>query len=242
MGPVATSGILASRTDDGSGAEHRSLREWQNGVGFTGLSTARRPGNDVLCSAGFPVVTDPRPPDDAARKSSFRQLVEPEIEVLLRVALTITSNKADAEDLVQETLLRSYRAIDRFDGRHPRAWLLTILRNTNANLHRRQRPATIGDWELIQSARPAFGRAELPSAEESFVAHELHTDLDAAIRALDPRFRAALILIDVHDLSYAEAAAVMGVPVGTVMSRLSRARDRVRTSLRLTPLIQGDPS
>ncbi len=195
-------------------------------------------------SAGFPVVTAPRPADDAARKSSFRDLVEPEIEVLLRVALTmtITSNTSDAEDLVQETLLRAYRAIDRFDGRHPRAWLLTILRNTNANMHRRQRPGTIGDWELIRTARPAFGRAELPSAEDSFIDHELHADLDAAVRALDRRFRAALILVDVHDLSYAEAAAVLGVPVGTVMSRLSRARDRVRKSLRFSPLTRGDLS
>lgn len=168
--------------------------------------------------------------------------MEPEIEVLLRVALTITSNKADSEDLVQETLLRAYRAIDRFDGRHPRAWLLTILRNTNANMHRRQRPGTIGDWELIRTARPAFGRAELPSAEDSFVREELHADLDAAVRALDSRFRAALILVDVHDLSYAEAAAVLGVPVGTVMSRLSRARDRVRKSLQLSPLTRGDLS
>ena len=195
-------------------------------------------------SAGFPVVTAPRPADDAARKSSFRDLVEPEIEVLLRVALTmtITSNTSDAEDLVQETLLRAYRAIDRFDGRHPRAWLLTILRNTNANMHRRQRPGTIGDWELIRTARPAFGRAELPSAEDSFMDHEMHADLDAAVRALDRRFRAALILVDVHDLSYAEAAAVLGVPVGTVMSRLSRARDRVRKSLRFSPLTRGDLS
>ncbi len=185
-------------------------------------------------------MTAPRPPDDATRKSAFRELVEPEIEVLLRVALTITSNRADAEDLVQETLLRAYRAIDRFDGRYPRAWLLTILRNTNANLHRRQRPGTIGDWELIRTARPAFGRAELPSAEDSIVDHELHADLDAAVRDLDPRFRAVLILVDVHDLSYAEAATVMGVPVGTVMSRLSRARDRVRKSLRFSPLTRGD--
>ena len=122
------------------------------------------------------------------------------------------------------------------------AWLLTILRNTNANMHRRQRPGTISDWELIRTARPAFGRAELPSAEDSFVDHELHADLDAAVRALDPRFRAALILVDVHDLSYSEAAAVMGVPVGTVMSRLSRARDRVRKSLRFSPLTRGDLS
>ncbi len=182
------------------------------------------------------------PPDDAARKSSFRELVEPEIEVLLRVGLTLASNRADAEDLVQETLLRAYRAIDRFDGRHPRAWLLTILRHTNANLHRRQRPGTIGDWELLRTARPAFGRAELPSAEDSFLDDELHADLDTAVRALDPRFRAALILVDVHDLSYSEAAAVMGVPVGTVMSRLSRARDRVRTSLHFSPLARGDLS
>jgi RNA polymerase sigma-70 factor (ECF subfamily) len=168
--------------------------------------------------------------------------VEPEIEVLLRVARTTTSNQADAEDLVQETLLRAYRAINRFDGRYPRAWLLTILRNTNANLHRRQRPVTIGDWELLQTARPAFGRAALPGAEDSFMDHELHADLEAAVRALDPRFRAALILVDVHDLSYSQAAAVMGVPVGTVMSRLSRARDRVRTSLRFSPLTRGDLS
>ncbi len=180
--------------------------------------------------------------DDATRKSSFRELVEPEIEVLLRVAFTITSIRADAEDLVQETLLRAYRAIDRFDGRHPRAWLLTILRNTNANLHRRQRPGTVGDWELIRTARPAFGSAELPSAEDSYVHQELHADLDAAVRSLDPRFQAALILVDVHDLSYSEAAAVMGVPVGTVMSRLSRARDRVRRKLRPTALTRGELS
>ncbi len=185
-------------------------------------------------------MTAPPPQDDAARKSSFRDLVEPEIEVLLRVALSITASKADAEDLVQESLLRAYRAIDRFDGRHPRAWLLTILRNTNANLHRRRRPGTISDWELFRAARPAFGRAELPSAEDSYVHEELHPDLEAAVRALDPRFRSALVLVDVHDLSYAEAAAVMGVPVGTVMSRLSRARDRVRTSLRTSPLTRGD--
>jgi len=201
-----------------------------------------RPGKNFECSGGSSVVTISRPPDDTARRATFRQLVEPEIEVLLRVALTITSNQADSEDLVQETLLRAYRAIDRFDGRHPRAWLLTILRNTNANMHRRQRPGTIGDWELIRTARPAFGRAELPSAEDTYVHEELHADLAAAVRALDPRFRAALILVDVHDLSYSEAAAVMGVPVGTVMSRLSRARDRVRTSLRSSPLTRGDLS
>ncbi len=180
---------------------------------------------------GSPPVTEPRPTDDAARHLSFRELIEPEIEVLLRVAGSLTANRADAEDLVQECLVRAFRGVDRFDGRYPRAWLLTILRNTNANMHRRQRPGTIGDWEMLRSARPAFGRAELPSAEEMFLDGELSAGLEEAVGALDPRFRAVLVLVDVHDLSYAEAAAVLDVPVGTVMSRLSRARDRVRKRL-----------
>ena len=179
--------------------------------------------------------------DAASRLGAFRAFVEPEIEVLLRVAGSLTANRADAEDLVQESLVKAFRAVDRFDGRHPRAWLLTILRNTNANAHRRRRPGTIGDWELLRSARPAFGRAELPSAEDTYVDGELSAELDVAMAALDPRFRAVVVLVDICDLSYAEAAATLGVPIGTVMSRLSRGRDRLRK--RLAPrLDRGGPS
>ncbi len=181
-------------------------------------------------------------PDEIARGRAFREFVEPEIEVLLRVASTLTSGSADAEDLVQESLLRAYRGLHRFDGRHPRAWLLTILRNTNANMHRRQRPVTIEDVQLQRASRPAFGVAELPSAEQSFLDEELDEELHAAVSALDPRFLSALILVDVHDLSYAEAAAVLDVPVGTVMSRLSRARDRLRRALGPTTLSRGGMS
>lgn len=178
-------------------------------------------------------------PDEVARRRAFGEFVEPEIEVMLRVARTLTSSAADAEDLVQESLLRAYRGLHRFDGRHPRAWLLTILRHTNANMHRRQRPVSLEDAQLHRASRPAFGPAELPSAEQAFLDEELDEELHAAIAALDPRFRAALILVDVHDLSYAEAAAVLDVPVGTVMSRLSRARDRLRRSLGHTTLSRG---
>ncbi|VXB08628.1 RNA polymerase sigma factor [Nocardioides sp. AX2bis] len=170
-------------------------------------------------------------PDDAARRCAFAEIVEPEIEVMLRVARSITGSTADAEDLVQESLVRAFRAIDRFDGRHPRAWLLTILRNTNANMHRRRRPIAVDDWELIHASRPAFGTTESPGAEEVYVVEELDGALQAAVSGLDPKFRSALVLVDVHDLSYAEAAAVLDVPVGTVMSRLSRARERVRKAL-----------
>ncbi len=186
-------------------------------------------------------MSAPGPVDEASRKSTFREVVEPEIEVLLRVAGSLTANQADAEDLVQETLVRAYRALDRFDGRHPRAWLLTILRNTSSNLHRRQRPGLIGDWESLRAARPAFGHAQQPSAEDAFVDGELGAELDAAVRGLDPRFRATLVLVDIHDLSYAEAASVLGIPVGTVMSRLSRARGRLRKTLGHTALDRGGP-
>lgn len=165
------------------------------------------------------------------RRRAFREVVEPEIEVLLRVGRSLTGSETDAEDLVQETLIRAFGAVDRFDGRHPRAWLLTILRRTHLNMHRRQRPSTIGDWDVLPGARPAFGRSEAPSAEEAALAQELAPALHGALAALDPRFRAAVVLVDVHDLSYAEAAAVLDVPVGTVMSRLSRARSRLRAAL-----------
>ncbi|MGH3627771.1 MAG: RNA polymerase sigma factor, partial [Sciscionella sp.] len=73
-------------------------------------------------------------------EQAFAAHVLPEIDLLYRVARSITGQQADAEDLVQDTLLRAYRAIGSFDGKHPRAWLLTILRNTERNRHRRQRP------------------------------------------------------------------------------------------------------
>lgn len=169
------------------------------------------------------------PPDPRLR--AFADVVEPEIEVLLRVGRSLTGSDTDAEDLVQETMIRAFGAIDRFDGRHPRAWLLTILRRTHLNMHRRQRPSTVGDWEVLRHARPAFGGTHAPSAEDRALAEDLDPALRTAMAALDERFRAAVVLVDVHDLSYADAAAVLDVPVGTIMSRLSRARTRLRAAL-----------
>lgn len=172
----------------------------------------------------------PEAVDQDVRAHGFRRYVEPEIEVLLRVAQTLTGF-TDADDLVQETLVRAWRSVDRFDGRHPRAWLLTILRNTNMNMHRRQRPDCVDDVAAYADARPAFG-VDPPSTEEQVMASFLPEELEQAVQSLDPKFRTVLLLIDVDQLSYAEAADVLGVPVGTVMSRLSRARDRVRHHLR----------
>ena len=169
---------------------------------------------------------------DEARRDAFRDHVEPQIEVLLRVARTLTGSWADAEDLVQETLVRAWRSVDRFDGRHPRAWLLTILRNTNVNLHRRRRPDVLEAPSEQRGARPAFGPDTQPGPEEQVMDTVLEASLEQAVNSLDERFRTVLLLVDVDRLSYSEAAQALGIPIGTVMSRLSRARDRVRVSVR----------
>lgn len=195
----------------------------------------RVPGNILGLAWGSPSVQPPgqNSPEttETERAHAFKTHVEPELEVLFRVALTISGSPVDAEDLVQETLIRAFRALDRFDGRHPRAWLLTILRNTNMNLHRRRRPDLVADWAPLGDARPAFGAARHASAEDTVLDDILDEDLEAALESLDPRFRTVLLLVDVDRLTYAEAAETLGVPVGTIMSRLNRARARVRTHL-----------
>ncbi len=166
------------------------------------------------------------------RGSAFSEFVQPEIPVLLRVAYTLTGSAADAEDLVQETLIRAYRALDGFDGAHPRAWLLTILRHTSHNLRRRTRPDLVGEWDTLTDFRPVFGARRPPTPDDVVLSDVLEADLDSAIASLDEKFRAVLVLVDVHGLTYAECSQSLGIPVGTVMSRLSRARDRVRRRLR----------
>jgi RNA polymerase sigma-70 factor (ECF subfamily) len=165
------------------------------------------------------------------RQEAFGRYVLPEVDVLLRVALSLTRRPADAEDLVQDTLMRAFQGINGFDGAHPRAWLLTILRNAHINRNRRRRP------ELLDDQDAAFDRlsaTEVPSAEspEGLVVGETFDSvLSDALAALPDRFRAVVTLVDVDGLSYAEAAEVLGIPEGTVMSRLHRARARMRQRL-----------
>lgn len=205
----------------------------------------RRGGNDCAGRAGFQAVSttareqaiDRLPGEPAvARSVAFHRFVEPEIGVLLRVAYTLTGSWPDAEDLVQDALIRAWRAAGRFDGAHPRAWLLTILRHTHANSLRRQRPGLMED---LDGQRPAFGAAAAPDPQQRYVDGQLSPPLAAAIATLDPRYRTVLLLVDVNQLRYAEVAELLDVPVGTVMSRLSRARDKVRRQLRRSPTDEG---
>jgi len=164
----------------------------------------------------------------AADDTAFERYVLSEIEVMLRVAHSLTRNHAEAEDLVQDTLLRAYRGITGFDGRHPRAWLLTILRNTHINRNRRRRPDLLRDPD---SANDRLAASASDDRTDGFVDDDLDVEIVRALDALEDPFLRVVELVDIDGLSYAEAAELLDVPVGTVMSRLHRARSRIRDRL-----------
>lgn len=179
-----------------------------------------------------PLLVNPAERTDAdPRGAAFTRYVLPEVDVLLRVATSMTRRTVDAEDLVQETLLRAYRAIDRFDGAHPRAWLLTIMRNTEVNRHRRRRPSLLHDPELTLGQLAAVPGAGNEDPEAVVVGETFDTVVAEAFAALPVRHRQVVQLVDLDGLTYQEAAEFLGVPVGTVMSRLHRARARMRDRL-----------
>jgi RNA polymerase sigma-70 factor (ECF subfamily) len=167
---------------------------------------------------------------DQQQRLAFDHYGVPEIPVLYRVALSLTGQPADAEDLVQDTLIRAFRAVDRFDGAHPRAWLLTILRHAHLNRVRGRKPVLLRDGESVELTLEWVGKPE-PSAEEVVVSDLFESVVAEALAALPDKHREVVTLVDINGLSYQEAADVLGVPRGTVMSRLHRARARIRTRL-----------
>lgn len=163
------------------------------------------------------------------RDAAFQRVVVPEIEILLRVARSITGSAADAEDVVQDTLLRAFRAIDRFDGEHPRAWLLTILRNAQRNRTRKRRPELLNDPDSNERERDAVVALDDPAHEATRGAFD--REVRAAFASLSSSFQATVELVDIHGLTCEQAAALLGVAPGTVMSRLHRARAKMKVHL-----------
>ena len=157
------------------------------------------------------------------REQRFEAEALPHLKAIYGTAYRMSGNPHDAEDLVQETFLRAYRAFDRYTpGTNIRAWLHTILQRVRTDAFRRKQrsPQT---YEL-----PEEGPAVPPPQDALARGTE---DLERALRELPEPFRTAIVLRDVEDLSYQEIAHVLGVPIGTVMSRLHRGRAWLRERL-----------
>jgi RNA polymerase sigma-70 factor (ECF subfamily) len=158
---------------------------------------------------------------------AFEQEALASLDSLYRTALRLTRVPADAEDLVQETYLKAFRAAESFKpGTNLRAWLFTILHNTALNRVRdRAREALSVDSDLVERTAELPRGGAAPETPETLLLREsLTPEVQAAVDALPPAFREAVWLRDVEEFSYNEIAEMLSIPVGTVMSRISRGR------------------
>ena len=162
----------------------------------------------------------------SARAAAFEAEALASLDSLYRTALRLTRVPADAEDLVQDTYLKAFRAADSFEpGTNLRAWLFTILHNSARNRARdRARDRVTVDSDTVERAADAPGAGGGETPEALLLRDTLTPDLQAAIDALPDAFRQAVWLRDVEEFSYAEIAGMLDIPAGTVMSRISRGR------------------
>jgi RNA polymerase sigma-70 factor (ECF subfamily) len=154
------------------------------------------------------------------------------LESLYATALRLTRNRPDAEDLVQDTLVKALRFSDRFErGTNLRAWLSTILHNTWRNrLRDASRQTVEADSPRVEAEAGTL--PGLDSPEEILLRDTLDADLKAALDGLPEIFRQAVWLRDVEEFSYADMAKMLDVPIGTVMSRISRGRRMLLNGLK----------
>ena len=159
---------------------------------------------------------------------------------LYPAALRLTDNKNDAEDLVQETLTRAYAGLHNFTpGTNARAWLYRIMSNAfvNACRKRRREPQHVLSDDIDEPYSTAVGQAigaavpSIQSAEDEALEHFAHSEIRDAVEELPDCFKATIYLADIVGYSYRDVAELTGVPIGTVMSRLHRARGRLRERL-----------
>ena len=178
-----------------------------------------------------------KPPHD--RKAEFEETALEYLTPLFNLALNLTRNRKDAEDLVQETYLRAYRFFGSYQpGTHIKAWLFRILRNTFINRYRAQkvRPDEVDfskvelayervvDEQFLQANRPV-------SPEDALMNGVLDEESETAMARLPEEYRSVVIMALVEDLSYKEIASALSIPLGTVMSRLHRDRKMLQSQL-----------
>lgn len=178
-----------------------------------------------------------KPKKAAAERQLFETEARPHLDTLYSMALRLTRSAVDAEDLVQDTLVRAYRFYDRFEaGTNFKAWVLRIQMNTFVNRYRRatrerqvfEGPMAKPVGEGVMSRASMRGLTDpVGDAQRQLIAQEI----SRAFEELSDEARAMVLLADVEELSYREISEVVGCPIGTVMSRLHRARKQLRGSL-----------
>lgn len=165
---------------------------------------------------------------ESPRLSEFERQVLPYLDTAYNLARFLMHNDQDAEDVVQEACLRAFRFFEGFRGENTRAWFLKIVRNTAFTVLKKNRPAEMNvafDEELHARQTPGFD----PS--RAFDRAQDRETVRAAIEQLPPEFREAITLRELEGASYKEIADIAAVPIGTVMSRLARARHQLQTIL-----------
>ena len=162
--------------------------------------------------------------------TAFDQAVLPHLDAAYNLARWLTRNNQDAEDVTQEACLRAFKYWKGFSGRDGRSWLLTIVRNTFYSWLRQRsdQPVLTDDGEMDSTADST------PDPESTLIRNVDRTTLRAALEDLAVEFREAIVLREMEGLSYKEIADIAGVPIGTVMSRLARARRRLQIYLAKT--------
>ena len=174
------------------------------------------------------------PAGDTERDSAFERDALPWLDDVYRFALSLTRDEADADDVVQETFLRAYRSWHTFiPGTDCRRWLFTICRNVFLRSRERQRPTVDledGEQDAV-AAGSVYAAAREKGYDDIYARLDLAPALRDALDELSEPFRSAVVLVDVEDLTYESAAEVMGVPIGTVRSRLFRGRRLLQEKL-----------
>jgi RNA polymerase sigma-70 factor, ECF subfamily len=178
-------------------------------------------------------MTHPAPTE----RARFEQLAMVHMDAAYRLAFAILRARADAEDAVQDAYLRAYRALHQLEGADIKPWLLTIVRNVcYRRLQQRRSAGNVISLDEVMGARSAVTTdpnltSSQPSPEQAAVNASENALLAEAIGALSPGFREVIVLRELEELSYREIADIIGAPVGTVMSRLSRARLELRAQM-----------